>query len=193
MSLPDDREGSLPPPASPFWPPPRPDPAAASVGHRHRAFEGRREFDAALREALGRIAEASEAREIFLCDPDFADWPLGERSVVSLFDAWALSHRRLVVIACGFDDLARRHPRWVAWRQRWSHVVDCRLLGDVEASACPSLLHAPKVCTLRRLDVHRHRGVYSEGDEPVDRAVRAQFDALLQRSEPGFPVTTLGL
>lgn len=160
---------------------------------RRRAVDGRRDFEAALKEALGRIASAPRAREVFLCDADYADWPLGERAVVDLFEAWAMSHRRLVMIACSFDDLARRHPRWVSWRQRWSHVVDCRLLTDIEAPACPSLLHAPEVCTLRLFDVQRHRGAYSEGDDEVDRAVRADFDVLSQRSEPGFPVTTLGL
>lgn len=168
-------------------------PQGPMPGGRSRSIDGRREFEATFREALSAIAAAPQAREVFLCDADFADWPLGERAVVALFEAWARSHRRLVVIACGFDDLARRHPRWVLWRQNWSHVVDCRLLSDIEPAACPSQLHAPRVCTLRLFDARRHRGAYSEGDERVDQAVRAEFDVLSQRSEPGFPVTTLGL
>ena len=165
-------------------------PEMASV---HRLIEGRVEMQAAVRQALERVAAASSARQLFLCDAGFADWPLGDRSVVALFEAWARSHRSLVMIASSFDDLARRHPRWVTWRRQWSHIVDCRVLADREPAFCPGLLHAPGVCTLRLFDVQRHRGAYTEGDRVVDRAIGAEFDVLTQQSEPGFPVTTLGL
>lgn len=167
-------------------------PAPAGPALR-RTLDGRSEFQAAIRLALERIAAAPAARRLFLCDADFADWPLGERSTVALFEAWAQSHRQLVVVAASFDDLARRHPRWVLWRRQWSHIVDCRVLTDREPAFCPTWLHAPGVCTLRLFDAQRHRGVYTEGDRAAETAATAETDVLAQQSEPGFPVTTLGL
>ncbi len=170
-----------------------PEESAPAPAALQRAVDGRLAFQDTLRQALAQVAAAPRARQLFLCDADFADWPLGERSVVAAFEAWARSHRSLVVIASSFDDLARRHPRWVAWRRQWSHIVDCRLLTDREPAFCPTLLHAPDVCTLRLFDAQRHRGAYTEGDAEADRRALAEFDALAQQSEPGFPVTTLGL
>ena len=73
----------------------------------------RSEFHAALHSALAEAA-AVGCRELWLCDNDFADWPLGERQVVDSFSQWAGSHRRLTLIARTFDEVARRHARWSA-------------------------------------------------------------------------------
>lgn len=156
-------------------------------------IDGRSSFHAALRQALGEVA-ARGCRELWLCAADYADWPIGERSNVALFEQWAYSHRRLVMLACHYDEVARRHPRWVAWRRQWSHIVDCRELPpEIEPAQCPGLLIAPGVCTLRLFDALRYRGKLSWGDDLSARDALATADALLQRSEPGFPVTTLGL
>jgi hypothetical protein len=157
------------------------------------AIDGRLAFDAALRQALAEVADRG-CRELWLCAADYADWPIGERALVALFERWAYSHRRLVMLACHYDEVARRHPRWVTWRRQWSHIVDCRELPpEVEAAHCPTLLVAPGVCTLRLFDPLRCRGKLSWGDGVSSRDALATADALLQRSEPGFPVTTLGL
>jgi hypothetical protein len=52
---------------------------------------------------------------------------------------------------------------------------------------------APGVCTLRLVDTLGRRGALHWGEAVAARDAKAQIDALLQRSEPGFPVTTLGL
>jgi hypothetical protein len=156
-------------------------------------IDGRTGFHAALVQALSEIAGRG-CRELWLCDADYADWPLGDRAVVAAFEQWAYSHRRLVMLAVHYDDVARRHPRWVAWRRQWSHIVDCRVLPpEVEPAQCPTLLIAPGVCTLRLFDALRYRGKLEWDDALSARDALATVDALLQRSEPGFPVTTLGL
>ena len=85
----------------------------------------RTEFQAALQQAFAWLA-AEGAREVWLCDEDFADWPLGERAIVDHLTAWAASNRKLTLVARHFDEVARRHARWVEWRRRWSHIVSCR-------------------------------------------------------------------
>ncbi len=76
----------------------------------------RSEFHIALREAFAEAASTG-CRELLLCDSNFTDWPLGERAVVEQLAQWAASHRRLTLLAEDFAELARRHPRWVEWRQ----------------------------------------------------------------------------
>jgi hypothetical protein len=172
---------------------PTEQPAGAMPAEPPRAIDGRRDFEQAVRDALAHLASAG-SRELWLCDSDFADWPLGERAVVPLFEAWAYSHRRFTMLARHYEAVARQHPRWVAWRRQWSHIVDCRELPpEVEAATCPSLLVAPGVVTLRLFDPVRYRGVLAFDGGTHEREALATADALLQRSEPGFPATTLGL
>ena len=101
----------------------------------------RGEFHAALRAALADAANHG-ARELWLCDNDFADWPIGERAVVESFAQWAASSRRLTLVARHFDDVARRHARWVEWRRTWSHIVTCRTNTECPTGEFPSVLVA---------------------------------------------------
>jgi len=151
----------------------------------------RAEFLDAVRSALTR-AEEHGAREIVLVDPDFADWPLNERTVIDSLSRWIDSSRLLVVIAHSFDELARRQLRFVEWRRQWAHVVQCRNDPDLEAEQIPTLLLVPGEVRVRVLDRIHHRGTVS--NRPVDLTEsREAVDALLQRSAEAFPVTTLGL
>ena len=151
----------------------------------------RAEFLDAVRSALTR-AEEHGAREIVLVDPDFADWPLNERTVIDSLSRWIDSSRLLVVIAHSFDELARRQLRFVEWRRQWAHVVQCRNDPDLEAEQIPTLLLVPGHSCIRVLDRIRYRGTVSK--RPVDLTeCRETVDALLQRSVEAFPVTTLGL
>jgi hypothetical protein len=158
-----------------------------------RAIDGRREFEAALREALD-LAARQGCRELWVCDSDFADWPLGERAVLPLLEAWAYSHRRFVMLAQHYDAVARQHARFVTWRRQWSHVVECWVLPpEIQAAQAPSFLIAPGVVTVRLFDPVLHRGVLELGSGRHERETLALADAVLQRSEPGFPASTLGL
>lgn len=151
----------------------------------------RAEFSEAIRSALAQAAEVG-ANEIFLVDPTFADWPLGERDVVASLTRWVDSRRRLTLMAHSFDELARRHLRFVEWRRQWAHVVQCRSDDELEAEQIPSLLVVPGVVCVRLLDRVRHRGTVS--GRPIEQVeCRDIVDALLQRSVEAFPVTTLGL
>lgn len=151
----------------------------------------RNEFHDALRRAFAQAADAG-CREILLCDDDFSDWPLGERRVVEDLTRWAASHRSLTVVARHFDEVVRRHARWVEWRRNWSHIVQCRVNNELEAGQMPVMFLAPGATSVRVVDAEHHRGVLSH--DKADAIVwREALDAVLQRSEESFPATQLGL
>jgi hypothetical protein len=154
-------------------------------------IQTRGEFHQAVRAAIAEAA-AHGGREIWLCDNDFADWPLNERELIEQLVQWAGAHRKLTLLARGFDEFARRHARWVAWRRVWSHVVECRANNELEAGQMPTLLLLPGRLTLRLADPQRYRGTVSRDAGDALRA-REQFDEILQRSQEAFPVTNLGL
>ena len=157
----------------------------------HDPIDGRRAFEDAVRAAF---AEASAAgwRELYLCDPDFAQWPLGERAVIDSLTQWIGGQRRLTLIALHYDEVVRRHSRWVGWRSRWAHVVDCRAAIELAADDMPTLLLAPGALTLELADRLRFLGRISR-DATVALSARERIDAILQRSVDSLPVTTLGL
>lgn len=151
----------------------------------------RGQFHQALRDAFAEAA-AIGCREILMCDDHFADWPLNEPELVDHLTQWATAQRRITVLARSFDEVARRHPRWVAWRRTRSHVVDCRSNNELEAGQMPTLLLMPGVLTLKLVDAVNYRGSVSR-DAGAAVLAREAFDALLQRSEEAFPATNLGL
>lgn len=154
-------------------------------------FESCSEFQHALREAFAEVARHG-GRELWLCDRDFADWPLGERAVIESLTQWAYAHRKLVVLAASFDEVVRRHARWLDWRVHWSHIVECRTVHEDEAPQMPSLLFAPGCIGVRRLDDQIYRGRVYREDSDLARC-QEWIDAIAQRSTEAFPVTTLGL
>jgi len=151
----------------------------------------RGEFHAALNSALAEAA-AVGCREIWLCDENFADWPLGERAVVESFSQWAGSHRRLTLIAHSFDEVARRHARWNEWRRQWAHIVHCRSNAELESGQMPSVLLATGLLSVSLVDPVHYRGRFSH-DAADGVRCRELIDAVLQRSEEAYPVTTTGL
>ena len=95
----------------------------------------RADFHDAIRAALAMAAEHG-ASEIFLVDPHFHDWPLNERGIIESLGRWALSRRRIVVFAHDFDEMARRAPRFAAWRAS----------GRTSCSAAPTPSWRPTRC-----------------------------------------------
>jgi hypothetical protein len=151
----------------------------------------RKDFHDALGAALAGAAHTGAA-EICLVDPHFNDWPLNEPAVVESLSQWVSSRRRLLVVAHSFDDVARRAPRFAAWRRQWAHVIQCRATEELEADQVPTLLFVPGLVCVRLLDRVHYRGTVS--GRPSDHVeCRESIDALLQRSAEAFPVTTLGL
>ncbi len=151
----------------------------------------RAEFQGALLQAFDTLATAG-AREVWLCDENFADWPLSDRAVVALLTQWAASNRKLTLVARTFDEVARRHPRWVEWRRSWSHIVSCRTNVDVASDEFPTLLLGIGAVSVRLSDHVRHRGRLSH-DKADEIRCKEQIDAVMQRSEEAFPATTTGL
>ncbi|MDR2335067.1 MAG: hypothetical protein LBE61_16500 [Burkholderiaceae bacterium] len=162
-------------------------------------FDGPAEFQQWIRLALHCAAEQG-LRELILCDRDFRDWPLGEREVLEALNAWASaggpssgrSPRKCIVLAGSFEFLRARHPRFVQWRTRWDHLIECRLLGTRNASDIPSAIWAPGWC-LQRLDVERSRGTATIDARHGLVLHEHLREWIASRSRPGFPATILGL
>lgn len=159
--------------------------------HPADRIDGRKAFEAALRAAFA--AAATEGwRELYLCDCDFSNWPLGEREVVDSLSRWIGGHRRLTLIAMHYDELARRHPRWVRWRALWGHAVSCRVATEISADDLPVMWLAPGALTVQLDDPVRFLGRVSR-DPAVLVLARERIDAILQQTIEAMPVTTLGL
>lgn len=153
-------------------------------------FEGRLEFAELVRRAFAMAAEQGW-REIIICDASFEDWPLGERSVAQALNDWARTGRKLTMLAQNYDEVVRRHARFVNWRRTWSHIIECRGNASVSASDLPSAFWSP-VWVFQRLDLTRSTGV--SGPEAARRlALRERLAEKLQRSSPAFAATTLGI
>lgn len=158
---------------------------------KHETIDSRSGFQAALRGAF-EAAATQGCREIWCVDRNFADWPLGERDVVDWLTQWAAAHRRLVLLAAHFDDVPRRHARWVQWRRQWAHVVTCRQVHEDDAKDMPCLLLAPGLVAVRLHSTEHYRGGVSREAAEWTR-LRELVDDLDQRGNDSFPATTLGL
>lgn len=153
-------------------------------------FGGRAEFSALVRHAFAAAA-AQGWREIILCDATFEDWPLGERAVAQSLNDWSRAGRKLTLLAKNYDELMRRHARFVTWRRTWSHIVECRGNAAVSADDFPSALWSP-VWVFERLEMERSTGF--AGSEALRRiALKERLDERLLKSSPAFAATTLGI
>lgn len=153
-------------------------------------FEGRIAFQQLVRDALAAAAREGW-REIILSDPDFADWPLGEGAVADSLNAWSASGRRCILLARRWDEVVRRHARFVGWRGRWTHIIDARACRAADSLELPSAIWSPG-WVMQRLDPERCNGF--SGTEPERRLMlREELQEWLRQSSPSFPSNTLGL
>lgn len=154
-------------------------------------FAGVEVFKQTVRDALA-VAVRDGWREMIWADPDFHDWPLGERAVAELLQRWAAQPgRKLVVLAGQYDDIVRCHARFVTWRRTWAHIVECRRSNGVDAASVPSAIWSP-AWILSRQDRERSVGVCST--LPAQRvALHERLKESLHLSSPSFPASTLGL
>ena len=102
-------------------------------------FSGRETFQQLVRDAVATAARDGW-QEIFISDANFHDWPLGERAVVEALQDWARSGRRFTMLACSYDDVIRRHARFVRWRGTWDHIITCRRSPAADPLDLPSAL-----------------------------------------------------
>ncbi len=161
-----------------------------------QSFAGRAEFQRLLVETLAWAAEQG-CRELHAWDASFVDWPLSDAQALAALAAWAKHGRLLHLLALQYDDVVRRHPRFVRWRRDYAHCVTARAVEpEVRLDAAPESLllavGAESALTLRLFDRHLWRGEVS-----LDAAQRLRglewFDAAAQRSSDSFAPTTLGL
>ena len=153
-------------------------------------FSGRVTFQQLVRDALAQAAREGW-RELILSDPDFVDWPLGERAVAESLAAWSASGRRCTLLACRYDELAVRHARFVSWRRSWSHIIEARACASADPLEFPSALWSPG-WVMQRLDPERCNGY--AGAEPERRLLlRENLNEWTAKSSVAFAATTLGL
>lgn len=156
----------------------------------HGAFTGPTAFAQLVRDALACAAQEGWT-EMVWSDATFEDWPLRERAVVESLQAWAHSGSKLVMVARSYDAVRLHHPRFVAWRVMWDHIMECRVCKHVDASEFPSALLGPH-WSMRRLDMVRSTGM--AGYEPQRRVqLKEALDECRKQSSPGFPASVLGL
>src|SRR5262245_21990807 len=158
---------------------------------QRRSTASRGEFVALAREVLSTLDSAS-GRDITLVDTDFSPWPLDEPGVVDALTRWIqLPGRRLQLVAARFDIVEREQARFAVWRKPFAHAVQCMTPTDVEPSDMPSLLLLEGGC-LELLDRERWQARWS-AERRTRVLQRERIDALMQRCEPAWPVTVLGL
>jgi hypothetical protein len=156
-----------------------------------RAIDSRSAFVAALHEAIAQ-AQARRARHMVWADADFADWPLDDPALLQRLTDWLrLPQRQLQLLAADYDGV-RRHARFVDCYRLWGHAITAHSPAPEDAASLPCLLLADDALLVQLLDKSRWRGWATT--EPAElRPWRELTDAILQRSVPAFPATTLGL
>lgn len=159
-------------------------------------IDGWRDFQQRFRALLSEaVTVPGECRWV---DADFVHWPLGEAGITDMLQQWMRQHgvASVKVVAGRFDVLQRSHPRWMNWRQTWSHRVACWQASDeIAADLRPMFIWrtpAGDRSGIRMLDAVTAVGQWSR-DPAVLALWQADFDAYLQRSSEGVPCTTLGL
>jgi uncharacterized protein with von Willebrand factor type A (vWA) domain len=163
---------------------------AAGEGLPSRRFEGREDFRQLVRDALACAAREGW-REIILSDATFEDWPLGERAVAESLQAWSQGGRRMVLLARRYDQVMRRHARFVQWRSTWSHIITAMACPSADPLDLPSALWSPS-WVLERRDLARSNGYC--GSEPDRRVLlRENLNEWLRQATPSFPASTMGL
>ncbi len=155
---------------------------------------GRLQGAAELANAI-RLATAQAGRqgwvEWWWSDPDFADWPLGERAVVEALNGWAKSGRRLRLLATDYRAMPRLHPRFVTWRVTWDHLIEARAWAGAAGQGVPSACLTP-VWTCERIDAER--GVLLCSDQVGARSrLKLALQEAWTQATPAFPASTLGL
>ena len=153
-------------------------------------FNGIDEFRDLVRAALAAAA-ALGWREIILSDPGFNDWPLGERAVAQSLADWSRTGRKCILLARRWDEVVRRHARFVTWRRTWSHIIEARGCPSADALEIPSGIWTP-TWVLERRDTVLSRG-YTGGEPDRRLTLREKLNEWLSKSTPSFPAGTVGL
>ena len=157
-------------------------------------IDSRQAFAQALHWGFARAMRGeSRSRRILCIDRDFSLWPLDTTALLDQLTAWLRGgQRQLVLLAAHYDEVPRRHPRFVAWRRHFTHGVFPHVAPEDMAAVLPTLLLDDAGTMVRLIDAVHWRGRAST-DEAAALPWREQIDALVQRSEAAFPAQALGL
>lgn len=156
------------------------------------ALRSMADFHDALHWSL-EYAGANRSRQLTWLDPDFAIWPLDDGALLQSLATWlALPKRRLTLVAYGFDELARRCPRFVRWRRDWTHAIEAWSPSEGVELRLPTLAVDEGRLCLQLFDRLQWRGRLAL-DEAAVQPWKGECDALLQRCEATFAARPLGL
>lgn len=152
---------------------------------------GREVFQNAIRDALS-VAAHEGWMQLVLSDADFYDWPLGERAVVDMLQAWVRAGRTFTMLACHYDAVIRQHARFVQWRVQWSHRIECYACPDTQELNMPSVLWSPH-WVLQRIDPE-HCVLVADTSAAQKALVHENLTQRIRnQSISGFASTVLGL
>ncbi|HET7525623.1 MAG TPA: hypothetical protein VFK10_06750 [Burkholderiaceae bacterium] len=155
------------------------------------SVQSRGEFIDLARQLLASL-DGQSGRSITLIDLDFSPWPLDDAAVVAALTRWIqLPGRRLHLVGGRFDVIERDQPRFAAWRKPFSHAVQCQTPTEVDPSDLPAVLLFD-ASYLELLDRERWQACWTS-ERRAWVLQRERLDALMQRCEPAWPVTVLGL
>lgn len=152
----------------------------------------RADLASAVRATLA-AAIARDARTLLWVDPDFADWPLDDPALIDALAGWLRRPlRRLQLLACDFDALARTHPRFATWRVDWLHAIESRRPGVADRVGLPTLMldDGPVLLELPERDPPRGRAAH---DAQAAWRARDAIGPVWQRAEAAWPPRPLGL
>jgi hypothetical protein len=155
-------------------------------------IDTRGDFVAAVRDAVDQ-ALACAARRMLWVDPDFSEWPLDDPALLQRLTDWLrLPQRQLHLLASDYQHIRRHRARFVSWYKLWSHAIAAFSPAQEVVAELPCVLLAEGAVLVHMQDPLRWRG-WVVADAAQQRQWRDRLDAVLQRSEPVFPATTLGL
>jgi hypothetical protein len=138
-------------------------------------------------------AIAEGTRSILCVDPSFEAWPLDDPALLERLTAWLrLPQRRLQLLAASYDEFPRQLPRFTEWRRHWAHAVQPAQCPQEFAAGLPSVLLDERRISVQLIDSVHWRG-RADRDARSRLLWQERIDVVLQRSEPAFAITTLGL
>lgn len=144
------------------------------------------------RQRLLALPAAPELRQLWLCDEQFAQWPLGEPEVQAALADWLrLPGRQLGLLAQDFEALARCQPRFARWRPEWMHRIRA-VRPDEDAPPWPAIGWLDERTALCWLSRPMWRARVTTDRASVAQ-LRRELDAFLQRCVSAWPVKALGL
>ena len=91
-----------------------------------------------------------------------------------------------------YDEVPRRFPRFTAWRRDFAHAIDAWQAPQELSQDLPMLLLDDGPISVQLIDDLHWRG-RAAADPRAATLWRERVDVVLQRSEPGFAASTLGL